>query len=64
MRKLNDYSGQFLPELKLSHFFSDTLVELLGLYTKLFIALDAFWYLTVKEIVYAIKRLWTVISVP
>ena len=43
MRKLKDYSGQFLPELKLSHFSSDILVELLGLYTKLFIAKDAFW---------------------
>lgn len=68
MRKLNDYSGQFLPELKLSHFSSDTLVELLGLYTKLFIVLDAFWYLTVKEMVgnekalacdiRTLKRLW------
>lgn len=49
MRKLTDYSGEFIPSLKPSDFSPDTLVELLKLYAKLYIALDGFWYLTVKE---------------
>ena len=49
MKKLNDYSGEFLPELEFSDFSSRTLTELLALYCKLYMALDGFWYLTVKE---------------
>lgn len=49
MRKLDDYSGEFLRDLKFSDFSSDTLAELLALYCKLYRALDGFWYLTVKE---------------
>ena len=49
MKKLDDYSGEFLPDLKLSDFSSDTLAELLALYGKLYIALDGSWYLAVKE---------------
>ena len=49
MKKLNDYSGQFLRSLKLSEFSSATLAELVALYSKLYVALDGFWYLTVKE---------------
>jgi len=49
MEKLNDYSGEFLPELEFSDFSSDTLAELLALYCKLYMALDGFWYLTTKE---------------
>ena len=49
MEKLNDYSGEFLPELNFSDFSADTLAELLTLYCRLYMALDGFWYLTVKE---------------
>jgi len=49
MDKLNDYSGELLPDLKFSDFSPDTLVDLLTLYSKLYLALDGFWYLTVKE---------------
>ena len=49
MEKLNDYSGQFLPDLKLSDFSHDTLAKISELYCKLYIAVDGFWYLTLKE---------------
>ena len=49
MKKLNDYSGQFFPDLKLGDFSLDTLAKLSGLYCKLYIAMDGFWYLTIKE---------------
>jgi len=49
MEKLNDYSGQFLPDLKLSDFSHDTLARISELYCKLYIAVDGFWYLTLKE---------------
>ena len=48
MGKLIDYSGDFLPDLKLSDFSPDTLVQLLKLYSKLYMAMDGFWYLSVK----------------
>ena len=49
MQKLNDYSGEFLPDLKLNDFSADVLAELVTLYSKLYTAMDGFWYLTVKE---------------
>ena len=49
MGKLNDYSGELVPDLKLSDFSSDTLAQLLALYARLYMALDGFWYLTIKE---------------
>ena len=49
MERLNDYSGQFLPDLKASDFSPDKLIDLIALYSKLYLALDGFWYLTVKE---------------
>ncbi len=49
MKKLKDYSGEFSPDLRLGDFSSGTLAELLALYTKLYIALDGFWYLAVRE---------------
>ena len=49
MRKLVDYSGKFLPDLKLRDFSPDTLEQLLKLYSKLYMAMDGFWYLAVKE---------------
>ena len=49
MEKLDDYSGRLLPNLKLSDFSADTLAGLSELYCKLYIAVDGFWYLTIKE---------------
>ena len=49
LKKLSDYSGEFLPNLKLSDFSPDTLAELLKLYARLYIAMDGIWYLTLKE---------------
>ena len=49
MKELRDYSGEFCPELKLEDFSADTLSKLLRMYAKLYMALDGFWYLTVKE---------------
>ena len=49
MKKLNDYSGEFLPDLKPEDFSHDTLAELLRVYSQLYIAMDGFWYLAVME---------------
>ena len=49
LEKLSDYSGEFLPDLKLQDFSHDALVELLRLYSQLYIAMDGFWYLAVME---------------
>ena len=49
MKNLKDYRGQFLPNLRLSDFSPDALARMAGLYCKLYMALDGFWYLTVKE---------------
>ena len=49
MQKLNDYSGEFIPNLKLDDFSANTLAELVALYSKLYMAMDGFWYLTIKE---------------
>jgi len=49
MKSMIDYSGQFQPDLQAEDFSPETLVGLLGLYRRLYIALDGFWYLTVKQ---------------
>ena len=49
MELLTDYSGKLVRDLKLSDFSHDTLVALVKLYSKLYIGLDGFWYLTVKD---------------
>jgi len=49
VERLGDYSGELLPELDLEDFSSETLRELLRLYSKLYMGLDGFWYLTVME---------------
>jgi len=47
--KLSDYSGELLPELDPKDFSSETLQDLLRLYSKLYMGLDGFWYLAVME---------------
>ena len=49
MRKLRDYSGQLNPNIKLENFSKDVLVKLLKMYSRLYLAVDGFWYLSVKE---------------
>ncbi|MFC2002683.1 DUF6125 family protein [Chloroflexota bacterium] len=49
LKKLRDYSGEFLPELKLEYFSSDARLELLKLSSRLYIGLDGFWYFAVQE---------------
>jgi hypothetical protein len=49
MKKLNDYSGELLPNIKFNDFSPETLSDLLTMFSRLYLALDGFWYLTVKE---------------
>ena len=49
MRRLRDYSGQLNPNIKLENFSKDVLVKLLKMYSRLYLAVDGFWYLSVKE---------------
>ena len=49
MGQLNDYSGKLIPNVKLEDFSKETLVELLKVYSKLYLSVDGFWYLSVKE---------------
>ena len=49
VKELTDYTGPLLPELNFDDFSHDTLVKILAMYAKLYIALDGFWYMTVME---------------
>lgn len=49
MSKLNDYSGEFKPDLKLSDLSGEALENLIRVYAKLYKALDGFWYLNVMD---------------
>lgn len=49
MKKLRDYSGPFKAGIKLEDFSKETLVELVKLYSRLYIAIDGFWFLAVRE---------------
>ena len=49
MDKLSAYSGEPITELDFNDFSYDTLVELLKLYSRLYLAIDGFWYLTIKK---------------
>lgn len=49
MEKLADYSGSLLPEIDFNDFSYDTLVKMLTMYAKLYIAIDGFWYMTVMS---------------
>ena len=51
MKELRDYSGDYVPDLRLTDFSSETLDEILKLHGKIYLALDGFWYLAVKELV-------------
>jgi len=49
MRRLRDYSGQLNPNIKAEDFCKDVLVKMVQMYGKLYLAVDGFWYLSVKE---------------
>ena len=49
MKELEDYAGEFSPRLQLEDFSKKTLAGLIRMYTRLYMALDGFWYLTVQE---------------
>lgn len=49
MKVLRDYSGEFLPEMRSERFPKSTLLDLLRLYARFCLAVDRFWYLSVKE---------------
>ena len=49
MDRLNDYSGELIPNLTPTDFSADALEKIVQLYSKLYTALDGFWYLTVKD---------------
>ncbi len=49
MSEMNDYSGEFKSDLAFKDFSPEFLERLLQLYGKLYIAIDGFWYLGVKE---------------
>jgi hypothetical protein len=47
--KLTDYNGPLRANLRLEHFSKEALIRLIRLYSRLYFALDGFWYLSVKE---------------
>jgi hypothetical protein len=49
MKKLRDYSVEFDPNIRFEHFSRDTLVELLKVYSRLYLAVGEFWFLSVME---------------
>ena len=49
MKKMDDYSGDFMPRLELADFSQEALVRLSNLYSRLYSAVDGFWYLAMKE---------------
>ena len=49
MSEMNDYSGEFKSDLAFKDFSPEFLGKLIELYGKLYIAIDGFWYLGVKE---------------
>jgi hypothetical protein len=49
LRRLEDYNGPLNPDIKLEDFSKDVLLKLLKTYGRLYLAIDGFWYLSVKE---------------
>lgn len=47
--RLRDYSCAFCPELTWNNFMPEKLHEILALYQRMFLAIDGFWFLGVKE---------------
>lgn len=49
MRKLKDYSGNIKPDIKLEDFSPETLARMVKMYTKMYQAMDGFWYLSIMD---------------
>ena len=49
MEKLNDYGGDFIPDLKIEDFAPEVLARMVRMYTKIYQAMDGFWYLTIMD---------------
>ena len=49
MKELTDYSGEFIPKVELQAFSKDMLAELVKVYSRLYMSLDGFWYLSVMN---------------
>jgi hypothetical protein len=49
MDKLKDYSGKFSPDIGWENFSEEIMLDGLSLYRNMFLAVDGFWYLTIKE---------------
>jgi hypothetical protein len=47
--KLEDYSGQFKPDLKPTDFTYEALEKMIRVYAQLYKALDGFWYLNIMD---------------
>jgi hypothetical protein len=47
--ELRDYQGTFRPNIAMNDFSKETLIELMKLHSRLFLVLDAYWYLAIKE---------------
>lgn len=47
--QLKDYSGAFAPTITWNDFTRETILDGLDLYRRLFLAIDGFWYLAVKD---------------
>jgi len=49
MDGLKNYQGEFLPDMNWNVFDRETLVNTLELYRKMFLAIDGFWFLGIKD---------------
>ncbi|MBP7734365.1 MAG: hypothetical protein KA369_00195 [Spirochaetes bacterium] len=49
MGGMNDYAGEFRPDLNWESFSEDMKLRGIELYRKMFLAVDGFWYLAAKE---------------
>lgn len=49
MRKLHDYSGKFKADLEPADFTRELLIDIVKLYSRLYMGLDGIWYLSIKE---------------
>ena len=49
MAELQDYSGEFKPDLKMQDFSKDRLVELWRAASRFFVAIDGLWWTFIKE---------------
>ena len=49
MGQLNDYSGKLISNVKLENFSRETLIKLIKVYGRLYLSVDGFWFLSVRE---------------